>query len=847
MGLTRGMKLESFEIVDLLGVGGMGEVYRARDTRLNREVAIKVLPEAFATDPERLSRFQREAHVLASLNHPNIGAIHGLQESSGSRFLVLELVKGETLASRLKRGPVPVDDAVELLKQIASALEAAHEKGVLHRDLKPANIQITPEGVVKVLDFGLAKMLETDVAAPNDPSNSPTLSVGQTLGGAILGTAAYMSPEQARGRTVDKRTDIWAFGCVAYEMLTGQQAFGGETVTDIVAAVMKGEPDWSRLPAVTPSHLRLLLRQCLRKQAKERLHEIADARIALGDAFTETVLPAAASAARVPARRWMVLAFLVLVILPVVGFLAGRMSDSPVTTYLSVSLGRGEKLVGSISSVRPSRTAFAVHPEGKVIVFNGDALDSPPRLYMREFEKPEAVPITGTESARGPFFSPDGQWIGFFANGQIKKVPVAGGPAVVISDVSKDTLGLFGASWSEDGTIFFSDRSEGISKVSSSGGTAEKLTTSDGAKGERHLLPYVLPGGNAVVFTSVINAEWARARIMVYVPETKEIREVVQGGADARYVSTGHLLFIKLGALTAVPFDTGQLRKTGEPLALIDNVMQAVNSPNGDDETGSGQFALSRTGTLVYAAGGVHSSVESSLVWVDRKAGPQPLTWIPPGTYRSPRLSPDQSKVILVRFGASRTSDVWVFDVLRGAPTQLTSSGSNWPALWSPDGKRVLFSSDATGVKNLYLANADGSRRSNGSRRANTIRSLHPGRQEITRSHISSPIRRRCRSGCCPWMENESRNSFWNPPTFFIRNSRRMAAGSLTYLEKRDRMKSTYSLIRVLERNIASRRKAGASPSGQRTVASCCSAEAGVNSSRRRSQVSIHSEPKRLN
>ena len=621
MGLTRGTKLESFEIVDLLGAGGMGEVYRARDTRLNREVAIKVLPQAFATDPERLSRFQREAHVLASLNHPNIGAIHGLQESSGSRFLVLELVEGETLASRLKRGPVPVDDAVELLKQIASALEAAHEKGVLHRDLKPANIEITPEGVVKVLDFGLAKMLETDVAAPNDPSNSPTLSVGQTLGGAILGTAAYMSPEQARGRTVDKRTDIWAFGCVAYEMLTGQQTFGGETVTDIVAAVMKGEPDWSRLPAATPSPLHLLLRQCLRKQAKERLHEIADARIALEDAFTETALPAAASTARVPARRWMVLVFLVLVILPVIGFVAGRLSYSPVTTYVSVSLGRGEKLVGSISSVRPSRTAFAVHPEGKTIVFNGDALDSPPRLYIREFEKPEAVAMAGTESARGPFFSHDGQWVGFFANAQIKKVPVAGGPAVVICDVSKDTAGLFGASWSEDGTIFFSDRSEGISSVASSGGTMERLTRSEAAKGERHLLPHVLPGGKSVLFTSVINADWARGRIMVYLRDTKEIREVVQGGVDARYVSTGHLLFMKMGTLTAVPFDVAQLRTTGEPLALMDNVMQAVNSPNGDDETGSGQFAISKTGTLVYAAGGMHPSVESSLVWVDRKTG----------------------------------------------------------------------------------------------------------------------------------------------------------------------------------------------------------------------------------
>jgi serine/threonine protein kinase/dipeptidyl aminopeptidase/acylaminoacyl peptidase len=710
MTFATGTRLDFFEIISLLGAGGMGEVYRARDTRLSRDVAIKVLPEAFAADPERLARFQREAQVLASLSHPNIGVIHGIHESGGARFLVLELIEGEALAERLKRGPIPLEDAVELLKQIAAALEAAHEKGILHRDLKPANIQITPDGVVKVLDFGLAKMMQTETE-PQDISNSPTLSVGQTAGGMILGTAAYMSPEQARGRTVDKRTDVWAFGCVAYEMLTGRQAFAGETVTDIIASVMKAEPDWSRLPAGTAATLRLLLRQCLNKQARHRLHDIADARIVLEDAGTEPNLPSTAAAPSTLNRRWILSGFVaVLLIGTVIGSLATRKPAPLEPMRFQFSLEQAEKLVASITSVRPSRTAIAVHPNGKMIVFNADAKGSPPQLYLRELSKSEVVPIPGTQEARGPFFSPDGQWIGFFANGQIKKVPLAGGPAVVICSVSPDTRGLSGASWADDGTIYFSDRGEGISKVPAAGGTPAKVTTSDAAHGELHVLPQGLPGGKTVIFTSVIASQWERARIVAQSLEAKDQRELIQGGADARYVSTGHLVFMRTGALMAVPFDLKQLRVTGEPIALVEGVMQAVNSPNGADETGSGQFAISDSGTLVYATGGTHPLPESSLVWLDRKKGAaEPVTWAPLRAYRSPRLSPDQSKVVLLVFGPSRTNDVWVYDTVRGAPTRLTFKGNNWPAIWSPDGKRVLFASDESGVKNLYLANADGS------------------------------------------------------------------------------------------------------------------------------------------
>jgi serine/threonine-protein kinase len=552
-------------------------------------------------------------------------------------------------------------------------------------------------------------MMQTETE-PQDISNSPTLTVGQTARGMILGTAAYMSPEQARGRTVDKRSDVWAFGCVAYEMLTGQQTFAGETVTDVIASVMKAEPDWSRLPAGIPATLRLLLRQCLNKQTRHRLHDIADARIVLEDALAQSELPAPTSA---PSRdrRWMVLGLVGLFVGVVVGWLAARKPEASFETMrFQMDLEQGEKLVASIGSVRPSRTAFAVHPNGKMIVFNGDAKSAPPQLYIRELSKTDAIPIPGTQEARGPFFSPDGQWIGFFAKGQIKKVSLAGGPPVVICSVSPDTRGLFGASWAEDGTIYFSDRGEGISKVPAAGGTPVKMTTSDAAHGEFHILPQALPGGKVVIFTSVISSQWEHARIVAQRVDAKDSQELIPGAADARYVSTGHLLFMKLGTLMAVPFDVSQLRVTGQPIALIEGVMQAVNSPNSDDETGSGQFAISNSGTFVYATGGTHPLPQSSLVWLDRKKGTaEPVTWAPQQAYRSPRLSPDQTKVALLVFGPNRTSDVWVYDILRGTPTRLTFKANNWPALWAPDGKRVLFASDESGVKNLYVANADGS------------------------------------------------------------------------------------------------------------------------------------------
>jgi Tol biopolymer transport system component len=689
----------------------MGEVYRARDRRLDRDVAIKVLPDAFVNDPDRLARFEREARVLASLNHSSIGVIHDIQEDRGARFLVLELVEGETLSARLKRGPLPIDEALELMKQVAEALEAAHEKGIFHRDLKPANIQITPAGRAKVLDFGLAKIAQPEAASSGGLSNSPTLGAGNTEGGVILGTAAYMSPEQARGRPVDKRTDIFSFGCVLFETLTGEPAFGGETATDILASVVKGEPDWSKLPGGIPPSARSLLRQCLHKHHNHRLQDIADARIAIEHALTEPSMPENRPIPKAPVWRWAVPAFMVFLLIgAVLGWLVARRPvEAPALAHYQMNVQPAGQLFGSYT-VRPSRTAFAMSPDGRLVVFSGRPRTAPPavQLYARGLAQSEATPIKGTEGGIGPFFSPDGQWIGFFARGQIKKVPVAGGPPVVICDVSDD-VGLFGASWSEDGTIFFSISGLGISKVPSGGGTPDIVTTSNAAKGERHLLPQPLPGGKSLIFTVQTANQWDKSQVVLHSLETGQNRVLIDGGADARYVETGHLLYMRMGTLMAMPFDSTTLQLVGDPVALVEGVMQAVSMPNSGDETGAGQFIVSKSGALIYVLGGVHPHGENSVVWVDRKGDEQRMPSVPVQPHLSPRLSPDGEKfVVLVRSGPSRNEDVLVYDTRRGTPTRLTFSGSNWPAFWSPDGKRVVFGSNPTGVKNLYIVNADG-------------------------------------------------------------------------------------------------------------------------------------------
>ena len=710
MALSEGTQLGPYNIVAPLGAGGMGEVYRATDSRLKRQVAIKILPSAVAADPDRLARFQREAEVLASLNHPQIASIYGLEDAADVKALVMELVEGPTLADRIAQGPLALDEALPIARQIAAALAAAHERGIVHRDLKPANIKVRNDGTVKVLDFGLAKLSSTGPGA-GDFSQSATLtSPAVTTMGLILGTAAYMSPEQARGRDVDKRTDIWAFGAVLYEMLTGLRAFAGDDVTETMAAVVKSTPDWGALPADTPAPVVALIQRCLEKDRNARIGDIAVAQFLLGDNASNAVSRAGAprawatTAGMIRVLPWLLAA----VALGIAGgwILGRRPAATPEIARLQMSVLPAEQVTSANVSSRPVRHALAISPDGRLAVFCASR-NNVAQLYARALDREDATPIPGTEGGVAPFFSTDGSSIGFWVGSTIKRVSIAGGQAATIADVPEGSRGS--ATWADGDTIFVAS-SAGISRVPSSGGTPATLTTSDRSKDERHVLPHALPGGKALLFTVVNGRLWDRANIVLLSLDSREQRTLVQGGADARYVDTGHLVYVAAGTLMAVPFDLRTQRITGSPVAVLEGVMQSVNTPNSTDETGAGHFAVSRSGTLLYLAGGVTPNLESSWVWIDRTGSTKKVDVVPTGSYVFPRLSPDGQKVAVnVRRPASRVADVWVYDLLRAAPTRLTFEGNNSSPVWSPDGKRVVFSGDTQGTPNLYVVNADGS------------------------------------------------------------------------------------------------------------------------------------------
>ena len=721
MSVSVGTRLGPYDIVALLGAGGMGEVYRATDSRLKRQVAIKILPAALAAESstgssasrsalrgDRLARFQREAEVLASLNHPHIAAVYGLEDTGGVQALVMELVEGPTLADRIAQGPIPVDEALAIARQIADALEAAHGQGIVHRDLKPANVKVRDDGTVKVLDFGLAKLTERATASQVDPAQSPTFtSPAMTEMGMILGTAAYMSPEQARGRPVDKRTDVWAFGAVLYEMLTGRRAFDGEDTTDVMASVVKSTPDWTALPRDVPPHVVTLVQRCLEKDRNARIGDIAVARFLLANPQTIAApAPPAATPVRVPASsRTRMLPFVLgaaLIGAAIGWFVPRRSAGAPApVTHLQMTVQTAEHLSGSIASFRPSRTAMAVSPDGRMVVFSATRGPTS-QLYLRDMDRPDASPIPGTEGGAGPFFSPDGAWVGFWADDKIKKVPLAGGPAAAICDVPPG--GSLGASWGEDGAIYFATHL-GVFRVPAAGGASTAVTK---AGDERHLLPRLLPGGRAILMTTVTYG-WNTANVVLQPLDGGERRVLVPGGTDARYVDTGHIVYMKDGTLMAVPFDIRSQQVTGPSVALIEGVMQAINMPNDSDDTGAGQFTISPSGTLLYAVGGVNPLSESALVWVDRNGASQPLTVAPPAAYFSPRLSPDGHKLaVAVRGGTTnRNTDIWVYDVMRGVPQRLTFDGGGMPA-WSPDGRRLVYSNGASGANNLYAIGVDG-------------------------------------------------------------------------------------------------------------------------------------------
>ena len=697
--LNAGTKLGPYEITGALGAGGMGEVYRARDTRLGRDVAVKVLPEGFARDAERLGRFRREAQVLASLNHPNIAAIYGFEDARGVHALVMELVEGPTLAERIKQSAIPADEALPIAKQICEALEYAHERGVIHRDLKPANVKITSGGAAKILDFGLAKALEGD-AASADISSSPTISRMATQAGIILGTAAYMSPEQARGKNADRRSDIWAFGVVLFEMLSGKRLFVGETTSDTLAEVLKMEPDWTLLPANTPPRIRELLQRCLKKDARQRLQSIGDARIALEEAISNVpqgTAPVNDPPAKRPLSRTMLPWALAVTAILVAWTFAYWRPSSETPKVMQLSLALPEPISG-ILDPNPG-SPFAISQDGSQVVYVASDPGKPPQLYLLSLDQRTAVPVPGTENAVQPFFSPDGQWVAFFALGKLRKVSLHGGPSIDLGGAPVP----HGANWAEDDSIVYAPNfGSGLMRVAAAGGASQLLTTPNAKQNEvSHRWPQVLPGGNAVLFTIQLTTQttYDDSRIAILSLQTGKWRTLLEGGSYARYVPSGHIVYARAGSLMAMPFDLRRLELSGEPVPVVEGlVTTAVTS-------GGAEYDVAPTGMLAYVPGTARAP-ESSLVWVDRRGVAQKLP-APLNNYSNPQISPD-GKLMAVQIHSGGPSDVWVYDFARNTLTRLTFAGNNSSPVWTADGQRLIYRA-IRGVPSFQWRAADGS------------------------------------------------------------------------------------------------------------------------------------------
>jgi eukaryotic-like serine/threonine-protein kinase len=713
-----GTSIAHYRVVGLLGSGGMGDVYRAHDSKLNRDVAIKVLRESFTTDEDRLVRFRREAQLLASLNHPNIGQIYGLEEFDGTCALVMELVDGPTLADRILESRFSVREALQIAFKIAEALETAHHQGIIHRDLKPSNIKLRDDAVVKVLDFGLAKLVESTSSPTSKATLSPTISLHATRAGVILGTAAYMAPEQARGKSVDTRADIWSFGCVLYELLTGRRAFGGDEISDTLAFVITKEPEWSALPADVPTAIRRVLRRCLEKDRNRRFADIADVRLDIEDALNAgpdaTVAGISAPSDVRSSRRLLAIGSLAAAVLIALAFWIGSRrapaeTPAPVTRFL-VSVAPAERLQAAptdrdVGEGRPSRTTMTWSPDGHSIIFSAVEGDRQ-QLYLRAVDRLGATPLPGTEGGSIPFTSPDGRWVGFWSSGALRKVPIDGsGPAATICETTLP----FGASWGADDTIIFSRGSDGLWRVPAAGGTAQVVVKPNIAKGELKLFsPQILPGDGAILFTVIHTGfpTWDDdTDVVVQMLASGERKVVVHGGADGRYLPSGHMLYLRKSALTAVPFNLQALAATGGAVALIPDVMQSANTPNEASEGGAGQFSVSTNGSLLYASGGLFPDAVRSLAWVDRNGAAEPLP-LSPRPYLSPRLSPDGQRFLVWTQG---DRNVWVHDLSRGVTTRLTFEGRNARAIWTPDGTRITYTSAMAGSENLFWRPSDGS------------------------------------------------------------------------------------------------------------------------------------------
>jgi protein kinase-like protein/WD40 repeat protein len=697
--MREGDRFGGYVIEARLGAGGMGEVYRALDTTLGRQVAIKVLPNAFLADPERRARLEREARVLAALNHPHIGGIYGLEDVDGVRALVLELVDGETLAERLASGPLALNEALAVARQIAGALEAAHEKGIVHRDLKPANIKITAEGVVKVLDFGLAKASGSGAAALDVPQ-SPLITVA-THPGVLIGTAAYMSPEQARGQTVDKRADIWAFGCVLYEMLTGSCAFVGDGISATLASVLKSDPDWNTLSSELPATIRTILTRSLVKDSRQRLADISIVLFLLNesgdDGFKSSARPIAPSVSRLNVA--VSAAAAATVVFAICVAVAWRVwPDKPrlTVTRFSIGLGEGQEFFNT------GRRVLNISPDGTQIVYVANQ-----RLYHRLLSEGQAKPIPGTEEQQlgvvNPVFSPDGASIAFYApaDNVLKRIAVAGGSAVTLCPATYPD----GVAWSGD-AILFGQAGRGIVRVPATGGTPEVIVPV--RNGERAHGPQLLPGGQAVLFTVATGAGldmWDRSQIVIASLKTGVRKTVVSGGSDARYLPTGHLVYAVGGVVFGHGFDLARMDVVGNPVPVIEGVARA---DLGNNLTAVTQFSSAENGTLIYVSGAVSPSMMTrDVVFVDRQSlAVQPVK-LPPALYEYPRLSPD-GRSLAVGTDDGNEAIIWVYD-LSGASARrrLTFGGRNRFPVWSPDSQRVSFTSDRDGDLALFWQRAD--------------------------------------------------------------------------------------------------------------------------------------------
>jgi serine/threonine protein kinase len=696
MPLTPGARVGPYEILAPIGAGGMGEVYRARDSKLNRDVAIKVLPDLFANDAERLARFTREAQTLAALNHPNIATIYGIEESNHVWALVMELVEGEDLSAHIARGPMPLAEVLPIARHIADALEAAHEQGIVHRDLKPANVKVRVDGTVKVLDFGLAKAMDPAGSSSARVANSPTFTAHATQMGMIIGTAAYMAPEQARGKAVDKRADIWAFGVVLYEMLTGRRAFEGDDISDVLASVLKSDPDWTSVPRNTPASVRRLLRRCLEKDPRKRLSAIGDARLDLDETepagAAAEATPIAAARPSLLSRLWpAVLGIAITATLAALLWPTSRSGGSADVVRLSI-------LAPSGAAFFPDSTGVAISPDGTMVAFVvGNVIQSQSQLWVRSLDSTAPRRLEGGDGATLPFWSPDSRRIGFFTT-KLKTIAVSGGRAEVLCDAPNGR----GAAWSASNVIVFAPEAGGrIYRISASGGTPTPVTTLDATRKEYgHRFPTFLPDGDHFLYASLPGKN---GQFDIFAGSLSDNSRTFVGSMESApvYAEPGSLLYARQGVLVAQPFDAKRLKLTGEPVSL-DDEPTSILDPTASYTAGLAT-SISSSGSLAYFSA---PSTNTMAVWIDAAGKTIGALSVPAGHYDTVSVSPDGTHAVLVRSASPSESSLWLVDLARGGATPLSSGrGRNDGPTWSPDSTRVVFAADRDGPQDVFIKN----------------------------------------------------------------------------------------------------------------------------------------------